>query len=380
MKRRVGVGAFGYPEARNVSSLPMPGYQYVRAIDIFSLINSIHQRVLGPTQATSILNCLHYDFGLNHVDLLHLFNSISYGGHPWVVTFEHYLPRWDVHSELGIRLLARPRCKKVIAMSRFAFDQQLYYLDEFPSYKETIRQKMCILTPPQNPVIESYVEKNLDAGSVTCTFVGHDFFRKGGLEILQAFVRLVEEGYPIRLNIVSSMEYGDYASRSTVADVLIARALMQTLGDRLHYIPQLDNAEVLKLFVSSDVGLLPTYDDTYGFSVLEAQAAGCPVISTDVCALPEINDDEIGWMIPVPKDRFGTAFRHTIEHRRALSSVIQARLYSTMRDICLRRESIREKGIRSLDRVKRECRVENRVSFLEGLYQQVLQSEPLGQV
>ena len=372
MKQRVGVGGFSYPEARNISSLPLADYEYVRATDVFAIVNSLHQRLLGPTHATSMLNCLHCDFGFNKVDFLHLFNSISYGSHPWLVTFEHYLPRWNVHSERGIRLLAAPACKKVIAMSKFAFEHQCHYLEEFPVYRETIRKKMCILTPPQRTMVETYDEKNLDRRVVTYTFVGSDFFRKGGMEILIAFTRLINDGFPTRLNVVSSMDYGDYASRSTIADVLTAKRLMQALGDNLRFYPKLENADVLKLFIASDVGLLPTYDDTYGFSVLEAQAAGCPVISTDVCALPEINDDAMGWMIPLPKDRFGIAYRHTKDQRRVISSIIQERLYTIMREISSGQGLIREKGVRSLERVKRECRIEDRVTALEALYHQML--------
>lgn len=50
----------------------------------------------------------------------------------------------------------------------------------------------------------------------------------------------------------------------------------------------------------SDVGLLPTWADTYGYSVLEFQACGCPVISSNTRGLPEINNNEAGWIINMP--------------------------------------------------------------------------------
>ena len=51
----------------------------------------------------------------------------------------------------------------------------------------------------------------------------------------------------------------------------------------------------------SHIGLLPTFGDTYGFSVLEMQACGCPVITSNIFALPEINNSEVGWVIDLDK-------------------------------------------------------------------------------
>lgn len=47
------------------------------------------------------------------------------------------------------------------------------------------------------------------------------------------------------------------------------------------------------------IGLLPTFGDTFGFSVLEMQACGCPVITSNNYALPEINNKEIGWICDI---------------------------------------------------------------------------------
>ena len=50
------------------------------------------------------------------------------------------------------------------------------------------------------------------------------------------------------------------------------------------------NSEVMNILKNTHVGLLPTYADTYGYSVLEAQSFGCPVITTNIRAMPEINN------------------------------------------------------------------------------------------
>ena len=372
MKLRVGTNGNGYIIERNITSLPFREAQIVRTYDLINALGYLHRRLWRGLTATSFLNCFHCDFGFNKVDLLHFVNDVSCSTTPWVVSFEHYLPRWNVHSTFGATLLASRKCRKIIALSKFAFNHQCHYLEEHTAYKDEIQSKMCIMHPPQKPLITDYSNKPLDQHFITFTLVGHDFFRKGGMEILNAFDRLIAEDYPVKLNIVSSLEYGDYASRTSVDDLNAARRLIQKLSSHVTHYLNLPNHEVLNLFIHSHVGLLPTYDDTYGYSILESQAAGCPVITTDVCPLPEINNSAIGWVINVPKDQFGIAHRHTKEQRAALSALIQENLYDIIKHICSNPEVIREKGIKALQKIKEQHDPQERADALERIYEDAL--------
>jgi len=109
---------------------------------------------------------------------------------------------------------------------------------------------------------------------------------------------------------------------------------------------------VLELLKTCDVGLLPTYADTYGFSALEAQSAACPVISTDVRALPEINNTEVGWLINVPKNELGEAYYQTPEDRQVLSERIQSGLEHIIRGIVQEPTTIAKKGQAALEKIK----------------------------
>lgn len=59
-------------------------------------------------------------------------------------------------------------------------------------------------------------------------------------------------------------------------------------------------SEIKSLLAKTDIGLLPTWADTYGYSVLEFQSYGIPVITTNIRAILEINNDDIGWVIKLP--------------------------------------------------------------------------------
>lgn len=75
--------------------------------------------------------------------------------------------------------------------------------------------------------------------------------------------------------------------------------IKQYNGTWLTHYYNLPNTDVLELIKRADIGLLPTYSDVFGYSVLEMQACGCPVISSDVRALPEINNNECGWVMEI---------------------------------------------------------------------------------
>ncbi len=374
----VGIGGADYVGERNLTLLPFVDARLRRSYNVTDGLNYLQRNVLGNSRATSFLNTYHCDFGVNRVDLFHLINSVSASSTPWVATFSQYLPRWNQASRYGVSLLARPACRKLIAISNFAYTYQDYALDRFPGYRGTVRGKMCVVHPSQRPLIEAYEQKQLPADLIECTFVGADFFRKGGLEILRAFDRLVAERLPVHLNLISSLDAWDYASQAGAEEVRAAEHLIDRLGPAVTHHRNLANAAVLKLFVNSHIGLLPTYDDIYGYSVLEAQAAGCPVITTDVCALPEINDNTLGWMIPVPKNAFGIAYRKRQKQRQRLSATIEEYLYAILKDVCAQPDSIREKGTRALERIKTDYRPGERVAMLEQIYNEAL-SAPRGQ-
>ena len=365
---RVGYNGNGYVEERLLKGLPYRSVELIRKRDFFNALAFVRRKFNAPPNATSLLGGLHQDFGLADVSLFHLLNRISLASTPWVATYEHYLPRWNWDAPLGWRHMAAPPCKKLIAISQWAQRFQESLLARHPEIADIIRTKMCVITPGQQLLINEYDEKVLDTEIISFAFVGGDFFRKGGMEVLEVFAQLVARHFPLHLTIVSGLAYGDYASHTTEEDYQRALALIDQMGRCATHIHYLKNDQVLELLTRTHVSLLPTYDDTYGFSVLEAQAAGCPVITTDGCALPEVNDDLTGWVIKVPKDEHNIPRHRTREERDRLSASIREDLLRIVQEICERPSTIPTKGRHALERIRRERRLEDRAALLESIY------------
>ncbi len=113
-------------------------------------------------------------------------------------------------------------------------------------------------------------------------FVGGEFNRKGGPGLVRAFDRVADRA---ELLLV------------TDADVPAAAGVLQRRGIRP------GTAELREAYASADVFCLPTQGDCSPLVIAEAMAAGLPVISTPVGAIPEtVRDGKTGILVPAGDD------------------------------------------------------------------------------
>ena len=377
----VGTNHGGYANDRNIAGLPLQAYRVVRCRNAFKGPNFLHFKLRGKMHA--YLPWLHWDAGFANYDLLHFFNGVSLGNKPWLSTFETYLPRWGSYGgkriEWGLKQLAKPACKRLIALSECTRQIQSIFLEDYPEFAEVIQAKVAVLQPSQAPLLDraALETKLLRAGAsqdhIQGLFIGADFFRKGGLEMLRAYDVLLELGAPLKLTIVSGMHFGDYASRSTLADVEAAMRLIHKHPDHIHLHRSLPYPAVLDLCREADIGLLPTWADTYGYSALEFMAAGCPLLSTDIRALPEINGPNRGWMIAMPKDRLSNGILETEAQRKHFSAHLFEGILGQLEGIVAAPDQIRIKGAAAYQHVLERHSPTAAAAITERWYDEALQ-------
>jgi glycosyltransferase involved in cell wall biosynthesis len=68
-------------------------------------------------------------------------------------------------------------------------------------------------------------------------------------------------------------------------------------GLRVHAGIRPDSDEMLTRYAEADIAVLPTYADINPLMLVEAMAAGLPVVTTDVAAIPELLDG-CGVLVP----------------------------------------------------------------------------------
>ena len=377
---KIGILAYRikyYSYLRNILN-KIPDAEYIPVNDLYSFLRKgalFVNRTLGkPLLPVFNLNNQFEDLDLNRVDLLHFFNGVSYGRTPWVSSFETILPRFshlvtrhhgqeiahvspDALTRRGLEALAGRSCLAILPLSQSAALMQTDLLKDLPAeYAQPILDKMRVLHPPQEILVPEVKAREYSPDNpIRFILVGAAFFRKGGREVLEVFERLVrQEKLPVRLIIVSSLRIEPYAAKETEEDVAWAKAKIADNADWIEYYSALPNEDTLALMRTADVGMLPSYADTYGFSVLEAQASGLPVITTDIRALPEVNNPTVGWLIKVPKNALGEALYATVEEREVLSQSIRAGLEQSVRHIAADPGQIVVKGAAALDRIRKE--------------------------
>lgn len=367
----------GYPEQRNII-VEHELLRHQQEYDLFKTLVHLSFKLRKKTPV-NFLNSHYNPFSISRKNTIrHFFNGISYNSLPWVTTFETALPRYSSPNwtKQGIKRLASPSCKKVIALSSCAYNIQLNYLSQnFPTYYEAIKKKMIVLHPPQKLIIDNIASKpKLDNENpqLIFTFVGNQFFGKGGREVLNVFKKICLQHTNIKLNIISNFSPDSYASATTKQDVEQLKKEFPQLPANIHILGSIKNEQVLKILCNSHVALLPTYADTYGYFVLEAQACGCPVISTDIRALPEINNNECGWVINVPKDENGNAIINTREQRLAFSEKLQAQLEALIKDTINAPSIISIKAQKSIDRIIEHHSPKKFANKLNSIYSEAL--------
>ncbi|OQX99791.1 MAG: hypothetical protein B6I24_01605 [Bacteroidetes bacterium 4572_128] len=372
MKKIVGTNLLGYPQIRNFASLNFNNYQVVKKQDLFKIPSFLSFKLFNKLPQYE-LNSF-WDLDLNKCDLYHFFNTISHGKKPWITTFETSLPRWgDISNkkiEKGLKFLANDNCKKLIAFSECTKNiQEQYIINNFPEYKDVIFKKLISIHPSQKILVENIDEKKTFNNEYThFTFIGNQFFRKGGREAVYSTIKLYKEGLPVKLTIISKIETDFYASQTTKVDVNEILKIINKYPKCINLLGQISNQEVLNLLKKTDVALLPTYADTYGYSVLEAQASACPVISTDIRALPEINNEDIGWVINVPKDELGNGILNNDKNRKLFSKQLENNLYQKMYEILKNKNIIKEKSKKSIENIKLNHSISKKTKEIEKIY------------
>ena len=133
---------------------------------------------------------------------------------------------------------------------------------------------------------------------VELLYVGWVVESKGIRELLEAVAEISE----VRLSLLGPEE-PEFLQK--------LEPMLQRLGDRVVRMGACPYDRVIEAFGRSDIHVLPSHVEAFPFVVLEAMAAGRPVVATEVGAIPEMVRDGVDGFVVPPRDASALGARLT---------------------------------------------------------------------
>ncbi len=238
-----------------------------------------------------------------------------------------YLPlsqnRTGFFRDSLLLLVSRPFARRIVyQVHGGSFDEfytrqphwfQLYtrwvfgHADAFFLGGERLRRQFGDLIPPQKYHVAAYgVRTNYpprsrpaddDRREIRILFMGHISFAKGAVDLIRALPVLREalRGENIHLKVQLAGEFINkernilfIPERDNAPNTIRQIIAQHGLQDIVTFLGVIRDEQKLQTLVDSDIFVLPSYTEAIGLSVMEAMAAGLPVVVTPAGALPDM--------------------------------------------------------------------------------------------
>lgn len=234
-----------------------------------------------------------------HPDVLHLCTSAGYGlfRDIYLLSVAHkYKVKTVVHFHFGrIPELASANnwewklIKKVVERANIAIVMNR------PSEECLKKAGFSNIEYLPNPIGDEVLERIYSANrkdervARRLLYAGHVIKTKGVYELVEACVSIPN----IELRLAGKCS-------SAMKDDLEVIAKRANQGNWLKILGELNHDEVIDELLQADVFIFPSYTEGFPNVILEAMACGCPIVSTNVGAIPEmlnVNSEPCGYCI-----------------------------------------------------------------------------------
>lgn len=248
----------------------------------------------------------------NTVGLLH--QALNRGSMPYLAEFDVPLALhgYNVRAHRRAaadarRLMERPQLRAMLVFSDWARRSfELHFGPEVGSKCRTVYPL----------AFEGAYCGNFDERRYDFSFVSTEFRIKSGPEVVRAFCKARQAlKSDARLCVVTRLSQ--------------ARRILGNLDnyDGVEWIEAtLAEQEIADLLSETRCLLHPSLSDSFGVVVLEALAAGCAVIASDMASFPELVNSDNGWLVRVPTatvvgDTYITEFGSVDYHESYLNTL-----------------------------------------------------------
>lgn len=249
-------------------------YRYVRKFPFATQVVSLFQKLIFPQAKESEDIDVYFYAGI-----LPSKNIKK----PFVVDFEHIYQLFNFgdvterSKKNVLEILQKDECKKILPWSMAAENTlERLYEDEY----KLLKDKVEVLYPAYPLYLDHYKDRAdysivKKGDDLKLLFIGRDYNRKGLIELLEAFRVVMKNHANVKFYCVSDLP---------------AKLQDKYTNDRTYFFPgAFPHEDILrKFFMTCDLYVMPTHEDTYGVVYAEALSCGVPVVCTRQFALPEL--------------------------------------------------------------------------------------------
>lgn len=318
-------------------------------------------------------------FNTTNIDIVESIIGPVITDKPWIYSLAVYqealafnffgLPSPKFIRQAFIRyLLLKENCKKLIFWSQAGVKTLASYggIESGSLY-----DKSMVVYPAIRNVGDDMIKNHNDNKQINILFSG-DFFRKGGVNVIDAFESAQKKHPHIKLRVCCN-ELIDFNTANTA---MRNEYLSKIRSNHNIVFGRVERKRMIyEILPKTDILLLPTYQEAFGFTILEAMAFGIPIISLNHTAIPEIiQDGESGFLIDVNRYDLDSMFKGYVvnnipeDFRQYITKNLTDYLLQLIESPALRKKM----GHASVEIVRSKFSFKIRNKTMKGIYEEAL--------
>lgn len=102
-------------------------------------------------------------------------------------------------------------------------------------------------------------------------------------------------------------------------------------NEKIQFLGRVNDRELVELYSNALAFVFPSYYEGFGIPPLEAQACGCPVISSNTASMPEVLADSVLYFNPNSEDEIAEAMKKVINDEALRTELISKGLVNIKR-------------------------------------------------
>ncbi len=178
----------------------------------------------------------------------------------------------------------------------------------YPGYDPTLQ-------PVRDPAILKTVQQRYGISDPYILYLGRIQPRKNLVRLVGAFAQLASSHPTLSLILAGPTGW--------LAAPIRARVQNLRLADRIHFPGYIAEADKAALLSGARIFAFPSLYEGFGFPVLEAQACGVPVLTSNTTSLPEVAGDGALFVDPQDENTIAAGLRELLESTSLRQDIIQ---------------------------------------------------------